>query len=334
MTERNMIFADADEHPHEADHPHFNESFYFNFVDPGNGLYGLMRVGNRLNEGHGEVTVLLFLPDGKAAFRYVKPAVTVPTFDLGGVSVEIVKPHREVRIRYTGDIHVMADGRALEDPRSAFADSPIEHIDIDVLFTTTAPSRGWMHGVTTSPIDVDATFAPSHYEAPGRLTGRIRVGTRDFAVDGHGVRDHSWGPRTWQGPEYYRWISVNAPDGDTFVAWLMKLDGLVRHWGFLFRDGEMHELAELSVRTRYGAPPELYPQTVTIQATAGPHQVTLTGERVALVPLRHHKKGDASTARLSELVFCYDGLGDAPAYGVAEFHDLITDGHFTGYDEA
>ena len=166
------------------------------------------------------------------------------------------------------------------------------------------------------------------------MSGVVRLGEREFALDGHGVRDHSWGPRTWQGPDYYRWISACTPTGETFVAWMMKLEGAVRNWGFLFRDGETHALTELSVRTSYDQPPHHYPESVSIEATAGPHHVSLSGARVALVPLRHRKKDDPSTARLSELVFRFDGLSDAPAYGVAEFHDLVTDGHFTGLEEA
>ena len=36
-----------------TDHPQFNESMYFNFVDQtGSGFATLIRMGNRVNEGH------------------------------------------------------------------------------------------------------------------------------------------------------------------------------------------------------------------------------------------------------------------------------------------
>ena len=61
-------FDVTDEYMHEpTDHPQFNESMYFNFVDGNSGLATLIRMGNRANEGRAEVTVLLYLPGGGAA---------------------------------------------------------------------------------------------------------------------------------------------------------------------------------------------------------------------------------------------------------------------------
>ena len=39
-----------------------------------------------------------------------------------------------------------------------------------------------------------------HFEQTGRVTGRIRLGDEQWDVDAYGVRDKSWGPRTWQAP--------------------------------------------------------------------------------------------------------------------------------------
>ncbi len=54
----------------------FNESMYFNFFDPERSLGGFVRLGNRANEGRAEMTVTLYLPDGRVLFgfeRYVDP---------------------------------------------------------------------------------------------------------------------------------------------------------------------------------------------------------------------------------------------------------------------
>ena len=41
----------------------------------------------------------------------------------------------------------------------------------------------------------------------------LRVGDEEWEIDGYGLRDHSWGPRYWQAPWYYRWLTANhGPD--------------------------------------------------------------------------------------------------------------------------
>ena len=42
--------------------------------------------------------------------------------------------------------------------------------------------------------------AQGHFEQTGRVSGTISLGDERWDVDGFGVRDKSWGPRTWQAP--------------------------------------------------------------------------------------------------------------------------------------
>ena len=44
--------------------PNFNESMYFNVYDPGSEIGGFFRLGNRANEGSGEMTCCIYLPPG------------------------------------------------------------------------------------------------------------------------------------------------------------------------------------------------------------------------------------------------------------------------------
>jgi hypothetical protein len=53
--------------------PNFNESMYFNVYDPDRQLGGFFRLGNRANEGTGEMTACLYLPDGRVAFMFRRP---------------------------------------------------------------------------------------------------------------------------------------------------------------------------------------------------------------------------------------------------------------------
>ena len=66
-----------DEYMHElGPEPNFNESMYINVFDPAHGLGGWFRMGNRANEGIAEMTVCLYLPDGRVGFMFKRPAIT------------------------------------------------------------------------------------------------------------------------------------------------------------------------------------------------------------------------------------------------------------------
>jgi len=56
-------------HPVSSD-PHFSENMLFTFFARDGSHGGLIRIGNRVNEGHAEVTFLLFLPDGRTLFQF------------------------------------------------------------------------------------------------------------------------------------------------------------------------------------------------------------------------------------------------------------------------
>ena len=67
--------ADEYNHPPEAV-SNFNESAYYNIYDPSQGVGGWIRIGNRVNEGHAEVSVCLYLPDGKVGFMFRRTAIS------------------------------------------------------------------------------------------------------------------------------------------------------------------------------------------------------------------------------------------------------------------
>ncbi len=100
----------ADEYMHApTDHPQFNESMYFNFVDGKSGLATLIRMGNRANEGHAEVTVLVYLPSGGAAFHFERADIEDNSaFDAAGLRFEIVEPFRRSRVTFDGNVRMMA----------------------------------------------------------------------------------------------------------------------------------------------------------------------------------------------------------------------------------
>ena len=66
----------ADEYPHPPDDViNFNESVYASGWDANPRMGGWMRLGNRVNEGYAELSVCLYLPDGRVACQFERPPI-------------------------------------------------------------------------------------------------------------------------------------------------------------------------------------------------------------------------------------------------------------------
>lgn len=134
----------ADEGVHAIeDDPTFNESMYANVLDPASRLGVWMRVGNRPREGHSEVSCCVYLPDGRVAFVFSRPACdTNEAFAAGGASFEVLEPFHRVRMRYDGPLLLLDDPLALADPKAGeLAHLGDPHEDLAWLC-----SRAWRFG--------------------------------------------------------------------------------------------------------------------------------------------------------------------------------------------
>src|SRR5690242_9242963 len=83
-----------DEYTHTPDAAsNYNESMYFNVFDPARKIGGWFRLGNRPNEGRAEMTVCLYLPDGRVAFMFGRPKIADnKAMNAGGMKIEVVEP--------------------------------------------------------------------------------------------------------------------------------------------------------------------------------------------------------------------------------------------------
>jgi hypothetical protein len=130
--------VDADESIHAVGPAsNWNESRYVDFWDSAQRLGGWFRIGNRVNEGHAEMSACINLPDGRAAFYFHRPAITSNTLDVGGQSWDILEPWRANRVRYSGPVLLLDDPWLLTNPKAAFSTSPRAHADIDLVCRST-----------------------------------------------------------------------------------------------------------------------------------------------------------------------------------------------------
>ena len=93
-----------DEFPHDpGDAGNYNESMYFNVFDAGKKTGGWFRIGNRPNENYAEISVCIYLPDGRVAFMFGRPAIAGNTaMDAGGLKVNVVEPFKRLKVTYSG----------------------------------------------------------------------------------------------------------------------------------------------------------------------------------------------------------------------------------------
>ena len=203
-----------DEYTHTPDAAsNYNESMYFNVFDPARKVGGWFRLGNRPNEGHAEMTVCLYLPDGRVAFMYGRPKIADnKEMNAGGLKIAVVEPFKKVRVTYDGNACVLAEPFEMAHPSQAFKNNPVLPCKVELDYEGVSPMFG---GETVkddgSALDIDPekSFAKAHYEQHMAAKGRFTIGDEVFEVSGFGLRDKSWGPRYWQAIHWYRWCPMN-----------------------------------------------------------------------------------------------------------------------------
>ena len=314
----------------------FNESMYFNVYDPAANVGGFLRLGNRANEGYAELTTCLYLPDGRVAFMFKRPEITDnDAFDAGGTRFEVVTPFEELRTIYDGKVTLLDDPLQMANPRQAFTHNPWVDAHVDLVHRGVSPMYGGEPvSDDGSPLSQDHSggFARGHYEQHMAVTGTVRVGDDEWVVDGFGLRDHSWGPRFWQAPWYYRWLTANfGPDFGFVISVITGRDGSERIGGMVLRDGRYEHIRAASIATVWKGDDQ-YHAELQATATTADDTYEITGRVLNLIPLRNRRttpEGEQLVTRISE------GLTEwtcrkRSGYGLSEYLDQIVDGQPVG----
>ncbi|MBI2711159.1 MAG: hypothetical protein HYX34_15930 [Actinobacteria bacterium] len=324
-----------DEHMHAlGPESTFNESMYVNGYDAASGMGAWFRIGNRANEGYAEVTVCLYLPGDRVGFMFGRPAISGnDAFDAGGLRIDVVEPFEHLTIGYDGRVLVLDDPLAMSDPRRAFAEHPTERCTASLDITRLGPMFG---GEPDEAFErAGEEFARGHYEQLVLVRGRVQVGDEVFELDGAGLRDHSWGPRTWQAPWYYRWLTCAAPAGDHGPGWGFMLSRIARpdgpglRGGFVFDGGDLHLCDGGEVATQWTG--EQHQREVRFALQAGERSWRGTGRVLNLIPLRNRREGKVT--RIAEGLTEWRLEDGRVGHGLSEYLDQIVDGAPVGLAE-
>jgi hypothetical protein len=89
-----------------------------------------------------------------------------------------------------------------------------------------------------------------HLEAGCAITGRLRLGDREYRVDGMGVRDRGWGIRYFEEILAHRWIvGTFGPEASVYVVSLLGSHGRIVDFGALVRGEELIPATDVDVVT-------------------------------------------------------------------------------------
>jgi hypothetical protein len=326
----------VDEYMHElGPETNFNESMYFNAFDPTINLGGFFRLGNRANEGSGEMTMCLFLPDGRVAFMFRRPKITSnDAFDVAGMRFEVVEPFVELRVSYDGDAVILDDPLQMADPRHAFVSNPHTHCTVRLVYRGCSAMFG---GEPDQPVERPGEeFARGHYEQLVGATGSVEVGDDRWELRGFGLRDHSWGPRYWQAPWYYRWLTGNVGEDFGFMgSRIARRDGPGTRGGFIWDGSVMHLCRDFRIRSAWEGDAR-YHRTVEAELVTDERTWVVRGSVLRLIPLRNRRPdpdGNELVTRISEGLTKWTLEDGRVGYGLSEYLDQIIDGSPVGLAE-
>ena len=313
-----MSVKPSDEYMHEnSGEPNFNESMYFNFYDRSARCGAFARIGNRPNERYAEMTVAIYQPDGTALFNFKRPAIADNSaFAAGGMRFEVVEPFKHLTVSYDGHAVYLAQPLDLEDPRQAFTGNPHKPVSLTLDWYGLSPMYGG-----EGPQSSEMVFARGHYEQHGRASGTFAVDGAARRVEGFGLRDHSWGPRSWQSPAYYRWLIGQFDAGFGFMgSQIVTQAGTELLTGFVFKDGENHFVHTLELETQWKDPGH-YHDHLNLTLHSGAGTVNISGRVLTMLPLRNRR--DDKVTRISEGLTEWR-CGEHVGYGWSEYLDQVT----------
>lgn len=330
-----------DDYMHQPeDATNFNESRYYNWFDSGPGMGGWVRMGNRVNEGHAELTVCLYLPDGRIGFMYKRPRITTnEAHHAGGLRFEVLEPYARHRVTYEGQVCVLDNPREMADPKAAFHNNP--HLDCHLKLDLTAAGAAWggepvwEEGEERPQLDPEKMFARGHTEQHMAVTGQVAVGDESWKIGrGLGLRDHSWGPRYWQNIWWYRWLTVNlGPDLGLACTIAGTEDGQRNVNGFLY-DTRRHgtndwvRIRDAKLISDYDS--EWFPNKNRVVVTTDDHVYEIEGDVWSNIPLRNRREGMVTRITEGMTRWRCEGLEGA---GLSEYLDQIVDGTPVGTAE-
>ena len=222
----------------------------------------------------------------------------------------------------------------MADPRQAFVSNPHTRCTVDLVYRGCSAMFG---GEPDEPAERPGEeFARGHYEQLVEASGTVQVGDDRWELHGYGLRDHSWGPRYWQAPWYYRWLTGNVGRDFGFMgSRIARRDGPGTRGGFVW-DGDTLALChDFRIRSTWEGDAHYHRSLEAELVTEGRTWV-VRGSVLGLIPLRNRRRDPEDNelvTRISEGLTEWTLDDGRVGYGLSEYLDQIVDGTPVGLDE-
>ncbi|MHA1784575.1 MAG: DUF7065 domain-containing protein [Candidatus Helarchaeota archaeon] len=291
-----LLITDKDEHLHAPQYvPHWRESYYFNFMDPKNNIFGVSTMGYMPNEKASHYFSVLYVDDklyshvGYQKLNDESDYKENPTD--GKSSFTLIKEHD------TWKVGLKKRKFKLEFTWKA-------------RFPVYQYPGGWK---------IPKILEQEHYEQSGVVTGIVKLKdgqTRE--IKGFGHRDHSWGIRDWIYIDNWYWTSVQFEDGKKALnCWLNIVGDKKYVHGFISTKEKNVGIRDIFVEVKYKDSNLNHPQEATFKLIDEKKQEhTLKAETKYLMTLpQSYKDG---IAYINETISKFEMDGEI-GHGVAEY---------------
>ena len=151
------------------------------------------------------------------------------------------------------------------------------------------------------------------------------------------MRDHSWGPRFWQAPWYYRWLTGNFGDDGGLRASRSSpvATGRSSIGGVVLEDGEYRHVEQCDIDTDWRTD-DCYHERIRADRAHRERDYEIEGTVMSLIPLRNRRttpEGEQlvdADLRGHDRVEVHRPNGEKVGYGLSEYLDQIVDGKPVG----
>lgn len=202
VTKFGVHLHDEFHHPFSADHPDWNESYFFDWYDAAGKNAGHCRVG--WHPVQQRILFWLYLYNGSEwlvieEYRLPFSALELDCEDRPGAGKNAFsyegwglafkyKPQQPLR---SGQLSVCGFARVLSGPRQGMV-KPIElELNINAIGPPYSRGAGMVDGHSATG------FSTNRYEQPTQSQGKMLIDGEVTELNVRGERDHSWGPRPW-----------------------------------------------------------------------------------------------------------------------------------------
>lgn len=271
-----------DENLHEpGPEDDWQESWYFNWVDPDRDYFGLARIGYRPNAGDtGKIDGLVL------TIRNGKPEYVYPPVD-----IDQLEPWSEVTPE--SGLSAKRFTATMEEPFKKWRLGLTGKDSMDLLFESFTPVFDFNEGDRK----ISETMTAAHFEQSVKVTGWTEFKGTRIEVAGLGQRDKSWGVRSWNKTLGWNWVSAQFSEDLTINVTqtfehpesngdVRGHEGAVRlDNGFVFAKGENDGIATAKTEFTWDRTPHVMKSARVEVTTEGGKEYLLEARALGHFPL-------------------------------------------------